>query len=83
MEDAETYSFWKSCNFTSSLSFNDFTWLVKYALHHRNINEKHNADRKHKNTERRKTSFPKEKVENADLYKIVANKIMTINMNTV
>ena len=30
-------------------------------------------------TERRKTSFPKEQVKNADLYKPVLKKIMTIH----
>ena len=30
-----------------------------------------------KSPERQKTSFPKESVENADLYKPVSNKIMT------
>ena len=33
----------------------------------------HNA----KSSEKQKTSFPKESVENADLYKPVLNKIMT------
>ena len=32
-----------------------------------------------KSAERQKTSFPKESVENADLYKPVFNKIMTIH----
>ena len=30
-----------------------------------------------KSTERQKTSFPKEQIENTDLYKFVLNKIMT------
>ena len=30
-----------------------------------------------KRAERQKTSFPKEQIENADLYKFVLNKIMT------
>ena len=34
---------------------------------------RHNA----KSAERQKTSFPKESVENVDLYKPVLNKIMT------
>ena len=34
---------------------------------------RHNA----KSVEKQKTSFPKEPVENADLYKPVLNKIMT------
>ena len=34
---------------------------------------RHNA----KSAERQKTSFPKESVENADLYKPVLNKIVT------
>ena len=33
---------------------------------------------KNQNTERQKPSFPKEQVENTDLYKPVMNKIMTI-----
>ena len=32
---------------------------------------------KNRNTERQKPSFPKEQVENVDLYKLVLNKIMT------
>ena len=32
---------------------------------------------KNQNTERQKPSFPKEYVENADLYKPTLNKIMT------
>ena len=38
---------------------------------------RHNAKR----SERQKTSFPKESLENADLYKPVLNKIMTTHNN--
>ena len=35
------------------------------------------------NTERRKISFPKEQVENTDLYKPVLNKIITSSFNII
>ena len=39
--------------------------------------KKHKTDNNIKNTERRNTSFLKELVENASLYKFVLTKIMT------
>ena len=36
-----------------------------------------NSTQRKKSTERQKTSFPKESVKNADLFKSVLNKIMT------
>ena len=43
-------------------------------------NSKRNKQKTHK-TERRKTSFSKEQLENADLHESVLNKIMTCTMN--
>ena len=40
-------------------------------------NSTHNRQKSQKSTERQKTNFPKESVENADMYKPVLNKIMT------
>ena len=38
-----------------------------------------NRQKTRENTERQEVSFPKEKVENIDLYKPVLNKIMSIH----
>ena len=40
-------------------------------------NSTHNRQKTQKNTERQKTTFPKESVENADFFKHILNKIMT------
>ena len=40
-------------------------------------NSKQRTNRKHRKYRKTKTSFPKEQVENVELYKSVLNKLMT------
>ena len=64
------------CDFVASLN-NDYANGITFMKI--TSNSTYNRQKTQKSAERQQTSFPRESVETADLYKRVLNKIMTVH----